>query len=186
MSDKFNFIGVLNIPNTLTLARIIIIPIFITTIVYRRYDLSLFLFISAALTDLLDGLIARLKNQRTMIGTFLDPLADKFLLVSSFVVLSIYDFIPKWITIVVISRDVIVVVGWFLLYIIFGLLKVEPSILGKITIWVQSFFIIHILLNINVNFVPDLNKILIYLTSVVTIGSGLEYIFKGLKVTHEK
>lgn len=179
--------GVLNIPNTLTLIRIIIIPVFITSIIYCRYNISLVLFIVAAFTDLLDGLVARLMNQKTVIGTFLDPLADKFLLVSSFVILSIYNFIPKWIAVVVISRDIIVIAGWFILYLISGSPRIEPSILGKMTIWVQSLFIAYVLLNINIVFLTELKNVLIYLTTSITAISGLEYIFKkGLKTNYEK
>lgn len=187
MNNKDNIVSVLNIPNILTLIRIIIIPVFITTVIYCRYNISLILFIVAALTDLLDGLIARLTNQKTLIGTFLDPLADKFLLVSSFVILSIYNFIPEWLTVVVISRDIIIVVGWFILYLITGTPKIEPSVLGKLTIWVQSFFIAYVLLNINISFLAYLKDILVYLTTVITTISGLEYILKkGLKATYEK
>ncbi|HBR22676.1 MAG TPA: CDP-diacylglycerol--glycerol-3-phosphate 3-phosphatidyltransferase, partial [Nitrospiraceae bacterium] len=76
------------------------------------------MFIVAALTDALDGFIARLTNQKTELGTFLDPLADKFLLVTSFILFSLNDLVPKWLAITVISRDVIVVIGWVLVYLI--------------------------------------------------------------------
>ena len=77
--------GVWNIPNTLTITRIIIIPVFITSIVYKRYDYALYLFIFAALSDMFDGLLARLRNQKTALGTFLDPLADKLLMSAAFI-----------------------------------------------------------------------------------------------------
>src|SRR5512135_2817567 len=107
---------VLNVPNSLTMLRIVIIPIFVTAMIYSRYRYALYLFIAAGLTDLLDGLLARLTNQKTPLGTFLDPLADKFLLVTSFILFAIYGWIPKWLAIAVISRDLIVVIGWLLLY----------------------------------------------------------------------
>jgi cardiolipin synthase len=177
-------VGVLNIPNTFTITRIIIIPVFITSIMYKRYDYSLYLFIIAALTDMFDGLFARLKNQKTALGTFLDPLADKFLLVTSFIILSAYNWIPKWLTITVISRDIIVVIGWLLLYLIAGTAKVEPSLLGKITIWIQSLLIAYVLIDINLLFLPDIPRPLLWLTSGITILSGLHYIYRGLKLTH--
>lgn len=176
--------GVLNIPNALTITRIIIIPIFITSIIYKRYDYALFLFITAALTDTFDGLFARLKNQKTALGTFLDPLADKFLLVSSFIVFSIYGWIPKWLTITVISRDVIIITGWFLLYLITGMSHVQPSILGKATIWLQSLLIAYILFDINLPILPDMPYFFLWATSGITILSGLHYIYKGFKLTH--
>ena len=178
--------GVLNIPNTLTITRILVIPVFITSIVYKRYDYSLFLFVFAALTDLLDGLFARMTNQKTALGTFLDPLADKFLLVTSFIVLTIYGWIPKWLTITVISRDIIIITGWLILYLAAGISKVNPSILGKTTIWMQSMLIAYILLDINVLFLPGIPSILFFLTAAITIVSGLQYIFRGLKLSHAK
>jgi len=176
--------GVLNLPNVLTITRIFIIPIFITAIVYKRYDYALYLFLIAALTDLFDGLFARLKNQKTTLGTFLDPLADKFLLVTAFIVSSIYGLIPKWLTIIVISRDIIVITGWFLLYFITSTSRVEPSILGKATMWIQSMFIAYILIDNNFLFLPDMPQLLLWITSGITILSGLHYIYRGLKLTH--
>jgi cardiolipin synthase len=176
-------LGVLNIPNTFTITRIVIIPIFITSIIYKRYDYALYLFIIAALTDLFDGLFARLTDQKTALGTFLDPLADKFLLVTAFIIFSIYDWIPKWLTITVISRDIIIVTGWFLLYLTTGRSKVDPSLLGKATIWVQSLLIAYILIYIN-RFLPNLPPVFLFLTAGITILSGLHYIYRGLKVSH--
>lgn len=178
--------GVLNIPNTITVTRVVIIPIFITTVIYKLYDYSFLLFVTAAITDMLDGLFARLTNQKTVLGTFLDPLADKFLLVTSFIVLSYYRWIPGWLTIIVISRDIIVITGWFILYLVSGISKVEPSILGKITIWIQSLFIAYVLLNINLSLSREIPEILLWTTSIVTIFSGIHYIYKGLKLAHEE
>lgn len=175
---------VINIPNTLTITRIIIIPIFITSVIYKRYDYSLYLFLLAALTDIFDGFFARLSNQKTALGKFLDPLADKFLLVTTFIVLSVNNLIPKWITIIVISRDIIIIIGWLLLYLVIDTLRVEPSLLGKITIWVQSFLIIYILMDINLNVLPDNPHMLFWITAGITIISGFHYIFKGLKISH--
>ncbi len=175
---------VLNIPNTLTITRIVIIPIFITSIIYKRYDYSLYLFIIAALTDLFDGLFARIKNQTTALGTFLDPLADKFLLVTAFIILSSYGLIPKWLTVIVISRDIIVITGWFLLYFITGTARVEPTVLGKATIWAQSIFIAYVLIDINLHFLPDMPELLLWITAGLTIVSGLHYIYRGLKLSH--
>jgi cardiolipin synthase len=176
--------GVLNIPNTLTIIRIAIIPVFLTSIIYSRYDYALALFIIAALTDVFDGLFARIKNQRTPLGTFLDPLADKFLLVTSFVVFSVYNWIPKWLAITVISRDTIVVSGWFVLYFITGTARVEPSLLGKTTIWLESLLIAYILININLPVLPDIAPVFFVTTAGVSILSALHYIYRGFRVTH--
>ncbi len=176
--------GVLNLPNTLTIARIVIIPVFITTIIYKRYDYALYLFAIAALTDTLDGLFARLKNQKTALGRFLDPLADKFLLVTSFILFSIYGWIPKWLTITVISRDIIVIIGWMLLYLITHTSRVEPTILGKAAIAMQLILLAYVLLDINIRFLPDIPAPLLWTTAGLTILSGLQYIYRGFKLTH--
>lgn len=176
--------GALNLPNTLTLTRIIIIPVFIITVVYKRYDYALYLFIFAALTDMFDGLIARLKNQKTALGTLLDPLADKFLLVTAFIILSVYGWLPKWLAIIVISRDITILCGWFILYLITDTPRVAPSVLGKITIWVQSIFIAYVLLDIHLHFPSGMDRVFQWMTAGITLLSGLHYIYKGLKLTH--
>lgn len=176
--------GVLNLPNTLTITRIVIIPIFITAVIYKRYDYALYLFVIAALTDTLDGLIARLTNQKTVLGTFLDPLADKFLLVTSFILFSINGWLPKWLTITVISRDIIVIIGWVLIYLITHTSNVEPTITGKAAIAMQLILLCYVLLEINIASLPEINKVLIWATAALTIISGLHYIYRGLKLTH--
>lgn len=176
--------GFLNVPNTLTIGRIVIIPVFLTTIVYKRYDYAFCLFIIAAITDIFDGLFARLKNQKTLLGMFLDPLADKFLIVTSIIILSVYGWIPKWLAITVISRDIIVVIGWFLIYLVTGKAKVEPSLPGRTTIWVQSIFIAYVLMNMTFFSLPALYPVLKWVTAGFTIFSGLHYIYRGLRLTH--
>jgi len=173
--------GILNLPNTLTISRIILIPLFVSSMIYRRYDYALYLFIVAALTDTFDGLLARLKKQKTSLGTFLDPLADKFLLVTSFILLSIYGLIPKWLTITIISRDIIVITGWVALYLATHKAKVEPTITGKTAITLQLILICYVLIDINIPDVPDIHGYLIWGTAIFTIISGLHYIYRGLK-----
>lgn len=176
--------GILNIPNILTMTRIVLIPLFVTSVIYRRYDYALHLFVIAALTDTFDGLIARLKSQKTPLGNFLDPLADKFLLVTSFILFSIYGLVPTWLTITIISRDVIVVTGWVILYVVTHAAKVEPTFLGKTAITCQLVLICYILLEINLPPLPDIHPYLIWITAMFTILSGLHYIYRGLKQTN--
>ncbi|MEC4676126.1 MAG: CDP-alcohol phosphatidyltransferase family protein [Nitrospirota bacterium] len=175
---------VFNLPNTITITRIIIIPVFTTAIIYYRYDYALYLFIIASVSDFLDGLIARVKDQKTMLGTFLDPLADKFLLVTTFILFAIYGLIPKWVAITVISRDLIVLTGWFLLYMITHNSKVEPVIMGKIAIASQMITLTYILLTVNIRPLPPVPDILLFFTAMVTALSGLQYIYKGFKLTN--
>jgi cardiolipin synthase (CMP-forming) len=101
----------MNIPNSLTILRILLIPCYIGLLVYGRFDEALIVLLVAGLTDALDGAIARMKNQYTRLGAVLDPLADKMLLISGFVTLSLIHLIPSWVTILVVSRDVILMLG---------------------------------------------------------------------------
>ena len=164
--------GVLNLPNTITIARIVIIPLFITAVIYKRYDYALYLFVIAALTDALDGLIARLTNQKTVFGTFLDPLADKFLLVTSFILFSMNGWLPKWLTITVISRDIIVIIGWVLIYLTTHISNVQPTITGKAAIAMQLIVLCYVLLTINIVSLPKMPDVLILVTAALTIISG--------------
>jgi len=177
-------LSVINIPNTLTVTRIVIIPGFVTAIIYGKNRLALYLFILASITDLLDGLLARLTNQKTELGTFLDPLADKILLVTSFILFSVYGWIPKWLTITVISRDLVVVIGWLLLTLMYNKSKVEPVLLGKAAIAAQLILLAYVLLSISFPSVPPVPDFLVVLTAVLTAVSGIQYLYRGLKLTH--
>ena len=172
---------IINLPNSLTVVRIILIPVFITAIIYQKHQQALFLFALAALTDLLDGFIARIANQKTALGTFLDPLADKLLLTSSFILFSFYGWIPLWLTITVISRDLIVVIGWFLLNLITHDVKIEPVLLGKAAIALQLITIAFVLLGINLTSIKPPAEFLFTATAVLTAVSGMQYVYKGLR-----
>ncbi|MBI4822768.1 MAG: CDP-diacylglycerol--glycerol-3-phosphate 3-phosphatidyltransferase [Nitrospirae bacterium] len=178
--------GILNLPNTLTVFRIILIPVFVTAVIYERYTSALYLFLVASLTDVMDGLIARLKGQKTLLGTFLDPLADKFLLVTSFILFSYYGFVPGWLTIMVISRDIIVTIGWILLYMTTHTQKVEPSTLGKLSIAMQFILLCYVLIDINYPLSLEIKDALIWTTASFTVLSGLHYIYRELKKTGER
>lgn len=173
--------NIVNIPNIITFIRIVIIPIFVSSLIYKKYDYALFLFMLAAISDTFDGLIARLTKQKTKLGAFLDPLADKSLLVTTFILFSVYDWIPLWLTITVISRDVIVVLGWILLYLSAHITKIEPSLIGKLAIASQLILIAYILLFINVNNIPRPSEEMFGVVAVLTIISGMQYIYRGLK-----
>jgi len=173
-----------NLPNILTIARILLLPFFAASLIYGNYQYALILFLAAAITDILDGLIARIKKQTTDFGSILDPVADKFLMITSFIVMSVYGWIPKWLTITVISRDLIVVTGWLILYFVTHNKKVEPSILGKSANFFQFCLIGLILISINTknaSFVPGSYLIAV---AALTAASGVLYIYKGLKIAN--
>jgi len=173
---------IINLPNALTVARIILIPVFITAVIYKKHPHAFFLFVLAAITDLLDGYIARVTDQKTALGTFLDPLADKLLLTSSFILFSLNAWIPLWLTITVISRDIIVVIGWLLLYMITHDVRIEPVLLGKTAIAFQLVTLALILLSVKMPSISVPRDFLFAVTAVLTALSGLQYVYKGLRV----
>ena len=122
-----------NLPNLLTITRILLLPFFAVTLIYGEYGYALMVYAAAAVSDILDGLVARITKQITYFGSILDPVADKFFLITSFILMSYYGLIPKWFTIVVISKDLIVIAGCFILYFATNTLKIEASIVGKIS-----------------------------------------------------
>lgn len=181
MSDN----KVLSLPNSITFIRIIIIPVFVTAIVYKRIQYALALFIVAGVSDLLDGFLARVTHQQTRLGAFLDPLADKFLLMTSFIMFAVYGWLPMWITITVISRDLIVMLGWLLLYLLYDITKVEPSLTGKAAIASQLILIAYILLALSVR-LPLPGGWILAAVTVLSALSGLQYVYRGLRQASEK
>ena len=133
---------IITLPNLLTIFRMVLIPVFVTLLFYQRFVLALAVFVLAGITDGLDGLFARRFDQRFQLGTVLDPIADKLMLTTAFVVLSMRSIYPQplpshlpvpfWVTIAVISRDVFIVVGATANNIMTGFQGFRPSLLGKI------------------------------------------------------
>jgi len=175
-----------NIPNLLTLTRILLLPFFAATLIYKEYQYALMLFVVASITDVLDGLIARIKKQITYFGTILDPVADKFFIITSFILMTNYELIPKWLTIIVISKDIIVVTGCIIVYIVTNKLVIEPSLLGKASSTCQFFLIGLVLLMLNLKGEASIPASLFFLVAVLTAAAGIEYVNKGLKVANSK
>lgn len=170
----------LNLPNLLTTLRLLLLPLFLTLLVYRRAGPALSVLLIAALSDALDGLLARWLDQRTAIGSFLDPLADKLLSVSGFVTLSLIGPIPAWFVIVVISRDVLISLGALVLYLHDGRLEIAPSMTGKAAMLGQfATLVLTLLLQLDAP-VERLWQTVIMLTAALTIISGLHYVWRGL------
>ena len=175
----------LNLANKITIARIKSIPFFIAAVVYSKLEIALFVFILAVISDAADGFIARALKQKTKLGTILDPVADKLLLVSAYICLALAVNIPSglrlppYVPIVVISRDAIIVLGSIIVYVVTGDLKVAPSAIGKITTFFQMMTIVAILLQFQHSFV------IWNITVLFTILSGIDYIWKGSRLFGE-
>jgi cardiolipin synthase len=144
------------------------------------------LFVVASITDLLDGYIARIKNQITYFGTILDPVADKFFIITSFVLMSNFELIPKWLTIIVISKDVIVITGCMIVYFVTNKLVIEPSFLGKVSSTCQFILIGLVLLLLNIGDGLDVPFILFVVVAVLTAAAGIDYVMKGLRVANSE
>src|SRR5258706_8234585 len=123
---------IFTVPNQLTFLRLGFLPFFIISIHYRRYDIALAVLIVAGLTDGLDGLLARSLNQKTALGAYLDPIADKLLLSSSFVALALDGRIPRWLTILVLGRDVLILTTATVILLVSGYRYFPPSISGSV------------------------------------------------------
>ncbi len=133
------------------------------------------------MTDLADGLVARTWHQKSPLGTLLDPLADKLLLSSSFVALSIFRFIPPWLTVVVISRDLALLLGIILLKLTDLPVVIKPSAAGKATAALQMLTVLIVLIGVIWPLNQKLLTVWFWFTGGVTAFSGLQYIYGGLK-----
>jgi cardiolipin synthase (CMP-forming) len=171
----------LTIANFLTVLRLILIPVFVTALYYQRFSWALAVFLVAAVTDGLDGLVARSFNQKTQLGEILDPMADKLLLVTAFVILSLPRFtltdpIPFWLTVVVISRDAIIVLGAAVINMTTGFSRFRPSIPGKFNTLVQIVMIVFFLVANAFGLLAEYLPVAYYATLAMAVFSGLHYI----------
>jgi cardiolipin synthase (CMP-forming) len=174
------FAHLLNLPNFLTLCRLGAIPIFLSLLTRQRYSAALYVFAAAAVTDGLDGTVARWFDKRTELGAFLDPFADKLMLVSAFVVLTISGDLPGYLLSVVVIRDVVIVVGYLMLsFFSSERIPVRPSYLGKASTVLQLACVIAALARLEIPYHEYWNPLL-YTTVAVTAFSGVHYVYRGL------
>jgi len=176
----------MNIANFFSILRILSIPLFIILLSYGQNRAALVVFVFAAVTDALDGFCARVLRQKTVLGSYLDPIADKLLLVSAFVAFSLLHLIPRWLTIIVVSRDVIISMGILLLRLNSFQLEIRPSIAGKCTTVSQIATIAGTLLLYVLHKSLPAVTALYWLTGALTVASGIHYISMGLKMVNER
>jgi cardiolipin synthase len=176
----------MNIPNTLTIIRIVSIPAFVICLLYDRLVIALLIFVGAGITDGLDGLIARAYRQKTTIGTYLDPIADKLMLTTAFIVLAIVGGIPVWLTVIVIARDVIIALGVLILYLTAHRVEIRPVVIGKASTVFQIVTIAWALLVPYSLFFKSFLPYVIWITVALTCLSGLQYIYIGATYLDEK
>ncbi len=176
----------MNLPNYITLARVVLIPFFIGFMIYGHYGVAIAVFIAACITDALDGMIARLTGQKTELGAILDPMADKLLIVAAFVTLVLLRMLPVWLVIVVVSRDIILILGSLVIYLTGRELKARPSIIGKATTVLQLGVVLLSLFLKYLGTKMTLMPVLVWTAAIFTIASGIQYIYRGTKIVgHE-
>ncbi len=171
----------ISVPNILTVLRILLTPLFVILLLKDMIGYALLIFTLAGISDGLDGFIARYRNQQTTLGAYLDPLADKLLLISAYICLSVMRLIPGWLAVLVISRDVIILIGIAVFFITGVSVQVKPSLVSKITTVSQLTTIFFSLLKPR-QFLHafSLTWALSWITAGLTIASGLHYIYLGL------
>jgi cardiolipin synthase (CMP-forming) len=181
--------AVLTTANQLTILRIVFVPVFIILLVYHELGWALGTFVAAGITDVLDGIIARRFGQKTSIGAVLDPIADKLLMTSSFLILSLpqmefQTMIPRWLMIVIIFRDVFILVVSLIVVLMVGWRVFTPSPYGKASTVMQVLTVLAVLyINWKNLALPELN-IVFFVTGLTTAFSGLHYLVRGLRQWH--
>ncbi|MGA7632513.1 MAG: CDP-alcohol phosphatidyltransferase family protein [Terriglobales bacterium] len=174
-----NLRQILTAPNQLTLLRMIFLPFIVIDLLKQDFKWALALFVLAGLSDGLDGLLARTLHQQTLLGQYLDPIADKLLMSTMFLVLSIERMIPWKYTVMVFSRDVSILVIGGVLFMIAGLRDFRPSIFGKANTFAQvaAIFFVLLLLTYPVQWVWIARTTFLRATFIFTIVSAIHYAF---------
>jgi cardiolipin synthase len=178
--------AVLTTANQLTILRIVFVPVFIILLAYHEVGWALGTFVAAGITDVLDGIIARRFGQKTSIGAVLDPLADKLLMTSSILILSLpqmefMNVIPRWLMILIIFRDVFILLVSLIVVLMVGWRVFTPTPYGKATTVMQVLMVLAVLYsNWRHSAVSEL-QIMFYMTGLMTALSGLHYLVRGLR-----
>jgi cardiolipin synthase (CMP-forming) len=174
------------IPNLLSLLRMALVGPFVIALLNGQVKRALLVVVVAGVSDVLDGFIARFFHQQSLLGTYLDPLADKLLVTAAYVILALPGLrhagafqIPSWVTVIVIARDVLLVVVALVLYLAAGVRRFPPSVLSKITTVFQIGAVVVVLLT---GIWPELDTaalVLVYTVAFLTLGSGLNYVWRA-------
>ncbi|MEM8749743.1 MAG: CDP-alcohol phosphatidyltransferase family protein [Pseudomonadota bacterium] len=171
----------MTIPNILTMGRVILVPVIVWALLAGKPMTAFALFCAAGLSDAVDGILARLLNQHSELGAWLDPIADKAMLVSVFVVLGILGFLPLWLTILVVFRDLLIVVGVMLTFALGYQIEMKPLAVSKANTAAQialAGFVLGILaFELEM---PMTQQALEILTGILTVASAIAYITQGL------
>lgn len=174
--------------NQLTILRIILVPCFVLLVIHGHPTTATFIFVLAAITDGLDGLIARRLKQKTDLGQFLDPMADKLLLTAAFIVLTLPSVpvplhIPIWLTVLTISRDLVIALSVLVIHLQTGRSLFPPTLLGKCTTAAQLCLVGTCLMaNFTRTFWAAIFMPVVYATLIFTLASGFHYAYRAIRL----
>lgn len=172
----------MTLANKITILRIVLIPLFIIGLT-QNWSWTVFIYLPIMISDCADGLIARIRKEQTQLGAFLDPMADRLLLIFTFLTMSYRGLAPRWFLVLVVSRDFLVVLGWFLFFLITDKKDVSPRASGKIAVILQMFLVLFILSypSAITSGRPPFVGYFLYLAAAATAWSMLDYAFCGIK-----
>jgi cardiolipin synthase len=168
---------IFTVPNQLTFLRLGFLPFFLISIYYGRYGWAIALLVAAAVTDALDGLLARRLNQKTELGAYLDPIADKLILSSSFFLLALKGKLDWWLTILVLSRDVLILTIAAVVLAVTSHRSFPPSLFGKLTTFTQILLVVLVIAGAALDnvWLDRAGTAFVYLVAAFTVISGLHY-----------
>ena len=171
----------MNLPNLITISRLLLTPYIVWLLLIESYFLGFIFFLISGISDALDGFIAKRFNQKTLLGSYLDPIADKFLIVSAIVLLGYNGYVPIWLIIIIVSRDIAIFGAVIISWMLGTNLRIEPLIISKINTFLQLFYIVMTFAVIlNNEFLTELilsiHDVTTYLIAVSTILSWLFYL----------
>jgi len=178
----------LNVPNLLTISRLVLTPFVVHAISTGRHLLALELFSIAALTDWLDGLAARRFHTKTRGGAYLDPIADKCLMSGVFLALALSGTVPWWLVILIFARDIYILIGASLFLLFTSVRNLPPTVWGKLSTFVQILTAV-ISMGRNALRLPLLDflaPVMVWPCAAITIWSGLDYTWRGIRLAKDR
>jgi cardiolipin synthase len=167
----------LSIPNLITLARILMVPVIVWAIASNQMQIAFALFLIAGLSDLIDGFLAKRFGMATELGAYLDPLADKAMIVSIYVALGVADIIPRWLVILVVSRDIMIVAAVILSWLVDRPVKLKPLMVSKLNTVAQILLALLVLASLSIGFEAGFAiEVLTVIVAILTLLSVAFYV----------
>ncbi len=175
-----------HIPNVITVVRLLLVPLLVNLMLQQRYTGALLLMVLMGVSDAVDGFLAKHYNWRSVLGAYLDPLADKTMLIATYITLSWQALLPLWLVVAVVLRDAVILLGAFVYHMLTNKLEMEPSIASKVNTFFQIVLVLAVILG-QLTAIPGwLLAALIGLTLLATLYSGIGYVIEWAKRAHKE